>query len=491
MSSVIRTAARGTVMMMTAQVGLTLSAYVVAVILARELGPALYGVYGIVYSFLLGVELIGRFGIPQAASKLIAERAERWPGLEGTGMTLTAMIYLALFAAFWLLAPWLAELFHVAGGEDLFRIAALDIPFFGMYFICNHILGGRRSFGLEAAGIGLYALSKVAGILVLLVVGVTVTGALLVNVFSSAVALAFTASWVGRTSFRPTFEFGSELVRLGIPIGLFGVGSQILLSLDLWSLNAVGVLVSDEVKGWYVAATNVARIPNMVAFVMMAILIPSISRAAAMNDPETVKRSVRGATRFLVVTLLPASALIAVEAEAILAVLFSASYSEGAFLLVILIFSHGLLYTLLLTACAMLIAGGHARSAAVVTLSVLPVALILNIVMIRTSGAVGASLAALASIAIAASVAVALVHRRVAPLVVPRELLLAIVTAALIGALASWIRFEGPLLVVELALVMAAYAVALVGFGLVRREDLKLFLPVAGEERGGAPPARP
>ena len=57
-------ATRGMFALTVAQICIVLSGYVIAVALARSLGPALYGVYGIVYSVLLSVELIGRLGLP-------------------------------------------------------------------------------------------------------------------------------------------------------------------------------------------------------------------------------------------------------------------------------------------------------------------------------------------------------------------------------------------------------------------------------------------
>ena len=75
MSSLADRAVRGMMTLMAAQVWIMLSNYIIGVLLARSLGPALYGVYGIVYSVLLSVELIGRLGLPQAVTKLIAQSA--------------------------------------------------------------------------------------------------------------------------------------------------------------------------------------------------------------------------------------------------------------------------------------------------------------------------------------------------------------------------------------------------------------------------------
>lgn len=115
----------------------------------------------------------------------------------------------------------------------------------------------------------------------LLYVGISVSGALIVNVVASIVALAYSASWVGSGSFHATLSLWRSLTRLAVPIGLFTLGTQVLISLDLWSLNAVGVDVSEEAKGFSVAGTNIARLPNMVGHVMVGVLVPSVARAMA------------------------------------------------------------------------------------------------------------------------------------------------------------------------------------------------------------------
>ncbi len=477
-------AARGTLLLLLSQILLSASGYVVAVILARGLGPSGYGVYGIVYSVLLGVELIARLGVPQALTKLIAERSERSTTLEATGITLMLIVYLTIFAAFWLGSPQLADLFRVEGGARLFRIASLDIPFYGMFFACGHVLMGRRMFAVEAAAGFLYAVSKMVGMVGLLYIGISVAGALVVNVLASVVALAFTVRWVGLRAFRPTLIFWSDLTRLALPIGLFALGSQLLLSLDLWSLNALGAGVSDEIKGWYVVATNAARIPNVVGFVLMGVLIPSLSHARAAGEPEKVSQTLQNSARFLAVMLLPGCALIAVEARDLLQLIFSEAYVSAAPYLRVLIFGHGLLYTFLLTASGILIACGLAGTAARIMLALLPVGVLLNAVLIHMSGAMGAGLAALFVDAAGAVVAGVIVSRRVGSLLSARVLVRAMIATSLVALAGGLVHLRGPLLIVEVIVLLAGYVGLAFMLDLLSMADVRMFLPV-GPRRAG------
>jgi O-antigen/teichoic acid export membrane protein len=483
MSTVGRHAARGAAMLTAAQLCLTASAYVVAVVLARWLGPADYGVYGIVYSVLLTVELVARLGIPQAVSKLIAERPPGLPGLEATGVTLTLIVSVAVFVAFWLAAPVLADAFHVRDGAHLFRIAAVSIPLYSLYIMADHILNGRRRFGLESVGIVLHSLSKLAGILLLHALGISIVGALIVNALASAFACAFLLQRLGAPILMPTLRYWEPILRLALPVGTSLGAMQLLLSIDLWLLNAVGVGVPEADKGLYVAAINLARMPNLLAFVMFAVLIPSIAHALATVDVASAQRSARGAIRFLIALLVPGCALIAVNARELMAVLFSAPYADGAPLLVLLIFAQGLSYTMFNTLCGILIACGRQRAAAGIALGVLPAAVLANLVLIGLLGAVGAAVSALLALSAAALLAGWFAERALGALLPPSVLFRTVLASAPVVLAGRLIETEGLALLLELAGLGLAYVALTAALGLLTRDDLKSFLPALAKDR--------
>ena len=478
MSALTRTAARGTVLMSGALLLLTASSYVVAVVLARGLGPVDYGVYGIIYSFLLSIELIGRLGITQAVARLVAERGVLDPRLEGSGITLILLVNALIFAAFLASAGGLAELFNIPeNGRFLFRVAALDIPFYATYFVLLEILGGRRDFRAESFGVVVYSLAKVAGVAVLAAVGPTITGGLLLNVAASIAGLACLVWRVGRRSFRLNLAFRAPIIRLAIPVALGAIGTQLLSAIDLWSLNAIGTHVADDMKGIYVAATTLARFPNLIAFVLTAVLIPSVARATGMGDPALVQATIRGTMRFLAITLIPACALLAIEAKPVMALLFSPEFSQGAVLLRILVFAHGLFNTTFLTLIAILVAVDEPRRGAVIALAVLPVAVLANWLLIALLGAPGAALAALLATMTAAAAATVVVWRRVGPVLEPLVLAKTLLATAVVGLAAALIPSGGLMTLVELAGLGIAFLGLASLLGLVTRADLAPFLP--------------
>ena len=77
------------------------SGYLVTMILARRLGPAEYGIYGIILSVVLWIESIGNLGIAEAVTKLIPEDENRAPMMENTTKTLLLIVFLFLFVVSW------------------------------------------------------------------------------------------------------------------------------------------------------------------------------------------------------------------------------------------------------------------------------------------------------------------------------------------------------------------------------------------------------
>jgi O-antigen/teichoic acid export membrane protein len=470
-------AARGAALLFASQFTLMLTSYVVVLALARTLGPELYGAYGIVYSFLLSIELIGRLGLPQAVSKLIAGARTGASEIEATGLTLAMIVYATIFAAFWLAAPALGALFHVADGARLFRIAAIDIPFYGVYFMMSHILNGRRLFHLESLSTIVYGVSKAIGILILIQIGPSIAGALIVNAIGSIVALAVVLPCIGTAPFRLTLAYRRPIIRLAVPVALIALGTQTLISIDLWVLNAVGTAVPATIKGDYVAALNVARIPNFVAFVMTAVLVPSISAALTAGDREGARSYLSGALRFMAVVLVPACTLVAVNAAEVLSLLFSPDYAEGADLLTVLIFAHGLLYTVFMSYANALIGAGRAATSARLSLAALVFAVALSIVLVLWVGAMGAALAALIANA-AAVVGASLAIRRTVGVPMGGTILARVLLLTLMISVPSWwMKADGVMLLVELSGLAIIYLALLPVAGLVDRADLEPFLP--------------
>lgn len=481
-------AARGAVLQMAGFITLTLCSYVAVMLLARHLGPAAYSVYGVVYSTLLATELMLRLGVPQSLTKLVAGADGSARSLEATGITLVLCINIVAFAVFWMAAPLLAQILRVEDGTRLFRIAAIDLPFFGLYTVLAHIMGGRRNFLRGSVATMAYGATKVVGVAVLIASGsLGIPGALVVNIAASVVGVVVLLPAAGAAVLRPDLGERAAIFALAAPIMLADFGVQALLAIDLWMLNALGSAVPAEVKGHYVAALNLARVPNLLAFVLATVLIPSVSKALAQRDDDSVRRLVRGATRFLAVLVLPACVLIAVNAEAILALLFSSAFAPGAPYLALLIFAHGLGFTCLSSLQSILVGAGKAAAGARRIYGGLAVALLVNAVLIPRFGADGAGVGAVLAFAVAAVLVGGIVRATVGALVEVRVAVLAVLASLGIGVLGWLIPSHGVLVLVELVVLGLVHLGVAWMLGLIGKADLVLLgIRNGGETRTGA-----
>jgi O-antigen/teichoic acid export membrane protein len=152
-----------------------------------------------------------------------------------------------------------------------------------------------------------------------------------------------------------------------------------------------------EVKGWYTAALNLARLPNLLAFVATSILVPTIARALGAGDRAAALRALRGGTTALLALLVPMLAVGTIEARGLLELLFSEAYGGGAPLLAVLLAAHGVLYTGFVTLGSVLLAAGRERISALIAPAAAAAALLFLPLGTVLAGALGTALGALAT----------------------------------------------------------------------------------------------
>ena len=135
-----------------------------------------------------------------------------------------------------------------------------------------------------------YGLGKALGVLILCLVGVSIEGALIVNIVGSITALAYIAS---RTPIKPmrchvTMVF--PLLRLALPLAIGVLITSLLYQLDLWILK--DLLPEDKPKaiGIYIASSQVARIPHLGVLAVTLVVFSSISRAIGHNNVSLAQR---------------------------------------------------------------------------------------------------------------------------------------------------------------------------------------------------------
>jgi stage V sporulation protein B len=472
-------AAKGTLQLVVEQMFLTGSGYVAALVLAWGLGPERFGLYGVLISVLVWVQRTALLGVPTATTKLVAEGRQPISSVKRSAQAMGLGLVVAAFAGFWFGAPWLARIFQVPDQVALFRLAALDIPIYGMYLTYRGIGMGDRAFGVVFASGLIYGAAKLAAVLTLFWFGFSIAMALIAYICGSVAALLFLIYRIRVAPSRLEPALARLIIGLALPLVIGDLGVSLLHHLDLWLLKALEGGASDQEIGIYAAVRLLAVAPELALVPLAAVLFPVISEALARDDLAQAQDHIRGAARVLWIALLPVTALIAVEAEPTVRLLFPDQYAGGGGYLRIQVIGYGFMAALIVF-LVILKARGDFYLVVTVGIGLVLLMALLSSIWISASGAIGAASALVATTATGALISGVLVGRRFGPFLPSSVLANGLVATGSTAVAAALIPSDGLFLVLEYAVLVALGSAVLWALGELRREDLQLLL-----RRGG------
>jgi stage V sporulation protein B len=469
-------AARGTAVMVFSQACFFILGYFAVVLLAREFGPVTYGAYGVIMSVLVWLEESARFAIPSATAKLVAEKNTARAALERAALTLNLAVHAVLFVLLWTAAPWLASWFGIANGTFLFRIAAIDLPFFGAYTAYRAIHQGHRRFFQLGCSHVIYAFSKLVGVLLLVRFGLSVEHALLVNVAATIVGLSWLFPGGGVRWQARWREQVKPLVSTAAPIGLYYFVLGVRDSLALWTLQVMSPASEAATVGIFVAAFNIARVPSMVLTTVTTVILPSLSRALALNDESLARRYINQALRFGVIFYLPVCLVFLAHPEKLIQWIFSKDFSGGGVILSLLAVEAGLRVVHAIFG-TVLNAAGEARKAAVVTFATIIPSVAILIFLIYFWGAAGAALSRVVTIIASCVILGIMVWKRFGALMNKRSTRNIGVAGGLMFLIFALLSGLDGIFILPYLGGLAAYVTSLLVSQEITRQDFAAFVP--------------
>jgi len=317
---------RATILLMCSQVIFLAAGLAVNFGLARLLGVVDFGNFGLVMSVLVVVELFVITGIPEVIQKFGGERPEAMAHLVKKTLRWQMLYAVLVFAAFELSAPLLAQFFRDPNLTSLFRLAGFDIIVYGLYKYFLSVQNGLHRF-TQYTWLGIaYSLARVAAILVLVWLGFSVHGALIGNIIASAVALLLALVF-----YRPSHaQVELQSLQYGAWAAqnvLYFVGLNAFFAIDLWFIK---YFLSAEEVGLYVSAAVLAKLSYFMSIAISAVLLPSLSRAIAMQDEKRATELTQDTLRYLLIFLTLANIIVALTAEDVIALLFGAAFTSAA-----------------------------------------------------------------------------------------------------------------------------------------------------------------
>ncbi|HET8649873.1 MAG TPA: oligosaccharide flippase family protein [Gemmatimonadales bacterium] len=463
---------RGTRQLLIARAVFMVFGYLSSVILARGLGPAEFGVYGVLLATLVWLEMVSYAGIPAAISRLIPHHLAETRDVESSGRFLLLITSATLFIIAWLLAPTIARLFQLQDGARLVRLAVLDIPFAAAYQGYNGILMGNRRFGLLGVSQAILGAAKLIGVTALLLIGMSVEYALIANVAASAAALLFLIVRRPPSGFRPAAGFLRRILVIALPMGAFYAALQILISLDLWSLGSLWH-GDAAVLGQYVAALKIAQTLIVIPMVQSGVLLASVSWALASGDRVGARRHVLEASRFALILSAAACAVVGGSAAPLMGLIYSAAFSAGGPFLILQLVAFSCFAFMDAFAHA-LMAAGRQRTTAAVLVSFIPVVLVANILLIPRLGPMGAAVSLLIGMLGVSLVTGIVTWWEFGCPFALRTVARVAAAAVPVVLLGVWLPVSGPVVLIKMAVLGGLYLLLLKLMGEITAADFSL-----------------
>jgi O-antigen/teichoic acid export membrane protein len=361
--------------------------YLTVVLLARELGPEQYATYGVILSVLLWMEVAGKRPFVSAAAKLLAESSHDQQALEKTAVFLNLSLFGIFFLLLWIGAPWLASWFGIANGTFLFRLAAIDLPLFGIFTALEAIHQGHHRFLRLSLSKIAYAAAKLGGVLAIVYLGISVEKALLANAFATVGGIVVLLSGIHLRRGNEWWTCVSPIVALAIPMSVY----SFFPPLNLWTLQIMSSPAEAATVGVFFAALNIARVPASTLSSMTVVLMPSIARAVAQKDLTLARRYINQALRVFVIVYLPTCLVLMGRPDDLMQWVYSKDYSGGGTLLSLLVIGFGLDTVHALFTWTLIGEGRVKLVAVIMGFSLLP-ALFITVPLVYFWGALGAAL---------------------------------------------------------------------------------------------------
>lgn len=379
----------GALALMIAQAIVLLFGYVTHLWIGRVLGPAPYGLYGVVLAVQSIVGLILTLGVPVAVARFVARHEDQAQSILRQTLRLQALVALLVSVATLLLAPIIA---HVLGDDtlrNLIRFVSLVIFLQAFYTIFVQFFSGLHRFNRQAILTSIYAVIKLLGA-ISLIYFIGVYGAFAGFAIGGVVAALLGWVWARRVggqsaSTIPSHQF---LSFAGVYVIIL-VSLQFIMSIDLFMVKAL--LEHDDLAGFYNASSTLARIPYMLLQGLAYVLLPSVSALTKPGASHTQAAAfIRDTLRYLIALVVPAVGLAAATSKGLIILFYSTAYLPAAASLTILMIGLGSLAFYLLLA-NIVVGAGRARVGLIVTILMAVASSLLGLILIPRFGLMGAA----------------------------------------------------------------------------------------------------
>lgn len=383
-----------------------LAAFAVAVLLARALEPAGYGLYAYAFALMSVIGIPTQLGLPhlvvrQTAIAVDARDSDAvlrvWRWSAAASLLAAATIIGVSLVVLWLLPQALGG----ARGPFLWALALLPLIAFG-----NLGAGALRGLGRVTTGLAAEHVVRQVLFLSLIVTLVVAAGgldartAMVAHVAAAGGAAAF--AWVRATSVRlpsggaVASGFGSLWLRSALLLGIVSAAHLVNMRLDILM---IGALLDAADVGVYQVAQSGANLVALGASAAGLVAAPEFARLHARADTAALQALCKRAARFALLVSAPAALALILVGAPLVGIAFGDAYRPAAAPLAWLAAAQ--LLSAAFGPVGVLLNMGHHEAVTVRGVATAAVVnVVLNAVLIPTLGISGAAIATAVSVVV-------------------------------------------------------------------------------------------
>lgn len=325
---------KGTILLTVATFIFAIAGYVINIWLGRNLGPEVYGLYGIVIAVWTFVNLIIVSGIPSAVTKHISADEKQRDSILKTSIGLLITFSIIISSAYYSMAPILGAIFNDSRLVPYFRLSAFIIPIYSLHAIYVSYYNGLRDFVRQSLIASIYPIAKVAFVIGLAKI-YGVAGAILGFIAAPFFTLFFSFKLPKQSA--PPFPL-KKLIFFSVPIIGYTLFFTLMQQIDLYFVKIL--MDNPQAAGFYTAGQSISVIPLYIFGAVSSVIFPSISKSVNDNNDVKIGNMIRYAIRLVAIVLIPLAVLISTTSVSLVKLIFTSRYQVSAEPLSILIFGY-------------------------------------------------------------------------------------------------------------------------------------------------------